>query len=85
MPQVVRVQIRQPNHRTFRLWIPVLPVLIVVSPLFVLATVPAVIACLVWRVDPIRALVATGRLLCAVKGTTVEVDQPGACVLIDIR
>jgi hypothetical protein len=77
--------VRQPNHRTFRLWIPVLPILIVLSPLLLLTALDAIIACLVFRINPIRALVATGRLLCALKGTQVEVDQPEALVLIDIR
>jgi hypothetical protein len=85
MPHLLRLQVRQPNHRTFRLWLPVLPILIVGSPLLLLATLAAIIACLVFRINPIRALVAAGRLLCAVKGTHVEVDQPEVLVLIDIR
>ena len=85
MPHLLRVQVRQPNHRTFRLWIPVLPVLLVLSPLLLLAALAAVIACLVFRIHPIRALVTAGRLLCASRGTHVEVDHPDALVLLDIR
>jgi predicted membrane protein len=85
MPHLLRLQVRQTNHRTFRLWIPVLPVLIVLSPLLLLAALAAGIACLRFRINPIRALVAAGRLLCALKGTQVEVDQPEALVLLDIR
>jgi hypothetical protein len=85
MPHLLRLQVRQPNHRTFRLWIPVLPVLVVLSPLLLLASLAAIIACLVLRINPIRTLVAAGRLLCALKGTHVEVDQPEALVLLDIR
>jgi hypothetical protein len=85
MPHLLRLQVRQPNHRTFRLWIPVLPILIVLSPLLLLTVLAAVIACLVFRINPVQALVAAGRLLCALKGTQVEVDQPEALVLLDIR
>ena len=85
IPQLVRLQVRQPNHRTFRLWIPVVPVLIVLAPLLLLATFAAIIACLVFGIRPLRALVAVGRLVCALKGTCIEVDQPEALVLLDIR
>jgi hypothetical protein len=85
MPQVLRVQVRQPDHRTIRIWIPVLPVLIVLSPLLLLVVLAGIIACLVFRINPVRALVATGRLLCALKGTHIEVDDPQALVLVDIR
>ncbi len=85
MPQLVRLQVRQPSQRTLRLWIPVLPVLILLSPLLLLSALAAIAACLVFRINPIRALVAAGRLLCALKGTHVDVDQPEARVLIDIR
>ncbi len=85
IPYLLRVQVRQPHHRTLRLWIPVLPVLLVLSPLLLLAALGAIIACLVVRIDPLRTLVAAVRLLCALKGTRVEVDQPDVVVLVDIR
>ena len=85
MPQLLRLQVRRPNHRRVRLWIPVLPVLIVLSPLLLLVTLAAILACLVFRINPIWALVAAGRLLCALKGTHVEVDEPEALVFLDIR
>jgi hypothetical protein len=85
MPQVLRLQVRQPDHRTVRLWIPVLPVLIVISPLLLLTTFAAAITCVVLRMPPIRTLVAAAQLLCALKGTRVEVNQPDVLVLLDIR
>ena len=51
MPHLLRLQVRQPNHRTFRLWIPVLPVLIVLSPLLLLVTLAAILACLVFACE----------------------------------
>ena len=85
MPYLLRLRVRQPDRRTISLWIPVLPVLIVGSPLLLLATLAAIIAGMVFRINPIRALVGVGRLLCALKGTHVEVDQPEALVRLDIR
>jgi hypothetical protein len=85
MPQLLRLQVSQPGHRTVRLWIPLLPILIVVSPLLALAALAGVIACLAFRINPFRALVTTARLWCALKGTRVEVDQPDALVILDIR
>lgn len=33
----------------------------------------------------LRTLIAAGRLLCALKGTRLEIDQPEALVILDIR
>jgi len=85
MPLLVRVQVGRPDRRTLRFWIPVLPVLLLLSPLLVLAALAAAVTCLVWRIPPIRALVAAGRLVCALRGTRIEIDQPDARLLIDVR
>lgn len=85
IPHIIRLRIRRPSHRAIRLWIPVLPVLILLSPLFLLAAVAATITYLVMRINPVRAFVALGRVLRSARGTRIEIDLPEAQVSIDIR
>ncbi|SBT43841.1 hypothetical protein [Micromonospora narathiwatensis] len=85
MPQVVSVRVRNERGRRVRLWIPVLPVLLLLSPVLLLVLASAAIACLLWRINPIRALYASWRLLCALRGTRIEIEQNRTAVLVDIR
>jgi hypothetical protein len=85
MPRLVTVQVRGPQRRAFRLWIPLLPVLLVTSPVLILAGLVAAVACLSYRINPVRALGTGWRLVCALPGTRVDVEQGRAAVLVDIR
>ncbi|MFD2765401.1 hypothetical protein [Micromonospora eburnea] len=87
MPQVVSVRVRNGRGRRVRLWIPILPVLLVLSPVLLLALAVAVaaVACLVWRINPVRALDAGWGLLCALRGTRIEIEHSRTAVLVDIR
>ncbi|MEU8260387.1 hypothetical protein AB0C02_07175 [Micromonospora sp. NPDC048999] len=68
-----------------RLWIPVLPVLLILSPVLLLALAVAVVACLVWRINALQALHRSWRLLCALRGTRIEIDQNHAAFMFNIR
>jgi hypothetical protein len=85
MPQLLTVQVKEPDGRPIRIRIPVLPVLLVLSPLVVLAVLGAAVACLVFRVRVARALAAGWRLVSALPGTRVDVDQGSTAVLVAIR
>jgi hypothetical protein len=85
MPQLLTVRIRQPEGRPVRIWIPVLPMLLVLCPLVVLAVLGAAVACLVFRVDLARGLGAGWRLVSALPGTRVDVNQGDTAVLVAIR
>lgn len=85
MPQLVTVRIHSRHGRRVRLWIPLLPVFIVLSPVLLLVLGAVVIGCLVVRVRPLRAVATGGRLLWALSGTQFEFQQGRSAVLVTVR
>ena len=85
IPHLVMVRYRGPAGRGLRLYVPVLPVLLVLSPLLLLAVLAGLIACLATRVSPVGALRGTGQLLRALPGTRIEVEQGRTAVLVSVR
>jgi hypothetical protein len=85
MPRLLHVRVKHPGHRSIRIWLPVLPVVLVLSPLVVLAVLAAAVACLRYRVSLVRALGAGWRVMCALPGTRVDVEQGQTAVLVTIR
>jgi hypothetical protein len=85
MPQLLTVRVKRPTGRIIRIWVPVLPVMLVLSPLLILAALAAAVACLVYRVPVMRAFGAVWRLLCALPGTRVDVHEGRTAVLVSIR
>ena len=65
--------------------IPLLPLLLVASPLLLLAAVAGFVACLIYRINAIRALYTSWRLFSALRGVHVNVEQGRQVVLVDIR
>ena len=84
MPQLVTVRIRGDNGRSHRFWVPILPIVLVLSPLLILAVVVAAIACLIYRINPYRALGGVWRLLGALRGSRIDVQQGRSAVLVTI-
>lgn len=85
IPQLVTVRRRRSDGRWRRLYVPVLPVVLVLSPLLLLAVVGGVVACLATRVSPVGALRGAGQLLWALPGTRFEIDLGRTAVLVSIR
>jgi hypothetical protein len=85
MPQLLTVQVKRPNGRPIRIWVPVLPVLLVLSPVVVLAVVVAAVACLVYRISLLRALGTGWRIMSALPGIRVDVEHRRTAVLVNIR
>lgn len=85
IPYLVTVSRRSPEGRWRGLHVPVLPLLVVASPLLSLAVPAGLIACLATRVSPIGALRGTGRLLWALPGTRIEFEQGGTVVLVRVK
>ena len=85
IPQLVTVRHRRRNGRWLRLYVPVVPVVLVLSPLLMLAVLGGLVACLVFRVSPVGALRGTGRLLWALPGTRIEFEQGRTAVLLTVR
>ena len=85
IPNLVTVGRRRPDGRRQRLHIPVLPVLMVLSPLLLLAVLVGLVACLATRVNPGGALRGLGQLLWALPGTQIEIEQGRRAVQISVR
>jgi hypothetical protein len=85
IPYLVTVRHRRPDGRWLRLYIPVLPVLLLLSPLLLLAVLAGLVACLATRVSPVGALRGTGQLLWALPGTRIEIEQGRTAVLVSVR
>ena len=85
IPQLVTVRYRRPDGRWLRLYVPVLPVVLVLSPLLLLAVLAGLVACLITGVSPVGALRGTGQLLWALPGTRIEIEQGRTAVLISVR
>ncbi len=85
MPQVLTVRVTRAVGRPVRIWVPVLPVLLLCAPLVVLAVLAAVVACVAYRVSVLGALGAGWRLVRALPGTRVDIAQGRTAVLVSIR
>lgn len=85
IPHLVTVGHRRPDGRWLRLHIPVLPVLLVASPLLLLAVLGGLAACLATRVSPVGALRGTGQVLWALRGTRIELEQGRTALLVSVR
>lgn len=85
MPQLLTIRIKRPGSRPIRIWVPVLLVVLVLSPVVVLAVSAAIVACLVYRVDVTRALDTGWRIVSALPGTRFDIEQGRTAVLVRIR
>jgi hypothetical protein len=83
IPKLVTVRCRRPDGRWQRVYVPVLPVLLVLSPL--LLAVPAgLVICLIFRVTPLRVLRGTGHVLWALPGARFEIEDGRTAVLVSV-
>ena len=85
MPQLVTVRVRRPAGRPIRLWIPLLPIVLVFSPLLVLSVLVGVVACVICRINPVQALAGMWRLLSALSGVRLDIEQARTAVLVTIK
>ncbi|MEU7853907.1 hypothetical protein [Nonomuraea sp. NPDC049141] len=85
MPQLVTVRVNRPDRRRIRIWVPVVPVVLVLSPVVVLAVVGAAVACHIYRIDLVRALCIGWRVVCALPGTRFDAEFSRTAVLVAIR
>ncbi|MFI1828647.1 hypothetical protein ACH41E_19690 [Streptomyces sp. NPDC020412] len=87
MPQLVTARYRRADGRTRRLYVPVVPVLLVLSPLVLLAVVAAFVAARAFGMGPrsvLGALGGVGRLLWALPGARFDMQQGRTAVLIKV-
>ncbi|MBN6052022.1 hypothetical protein JYK22_08765, partial [Nonomuraea sp. RK-328] len=85
MPQLVTLGVERPDRRRIRIWVPVVPVALVLSPVVLLAVLGAAVACHMYRIDVVRALGVGWRVVCALPGTRFDVKFSRTAVLVSIR
>ena len=78
IPFVAVVSLRNQQSRTFRLWIPLFLVWLLLLPLALLLSPFIFIACLVCRVNPWRGVALLWQVLTALADTNVEVEHRSA-------
>jgi len=85
MPQLVTVRYRRRDGRRRRFFVPVLPVLLLLSPLLALVVPAGMIACVVTRISPVGALRGIGRVLWALPGTRFDIDDGQVSMQVSVR
>jgi hypothetical protein len=78
IPFVAVVSLRNQQSRTFRLWIPLLLIWLMLLPLGVLLSPFIFILCLVCRVNPFRGVAVMWQILNALNDTELEVEHRSA-------
>ena len=85
IPYLVTVRYRRAHGRWRRLYVPVPLVVLVLSPLLLLAVLGGAVACSVFRVSLVGALRGIGQLLWALPGARFEVEEGRTALLISVR
>jgi len=84
IPFVAVVSLRNQESRTFRLWIPLFLIWLLLLPLAVLLSPFVFIACLFCRVNPFRGVAVVWLILNALADTNIEVEHRSAGVSFHI-
>jgi hypothetical protein len=85
MPQLLTARVKRPGRRPIRIWVPIVPVLILLSPVVLLAVLAAVVACLMYRIDVALAFGTGWRIVTALPGTRFDIEQDRTAVLVTLR
>lgn len=85
IPQLVTVRRRRPDGSWRRLFVPVLPVLLVLSPLLLLTVLAGLVACRMTGVSPVGALRGAWQLFWALPGTRFEIEDRRMAFRINVR
>jgi hypothetical protein len=84
IPLVAVVSLRNRESRTFRLWVPLILVWLVIVPLMVLLSPLIVVASLICRINPFQGFAVVWQILSALRETEFDFDRPSAGVSICI-
>ncbi|HEV2467897.1 MAG TPA: hypothetical protein VGS78_01785 [Candidatus Sulfotelmatobacter sp.] len=78
IPFVAVVSLRNQESRTFRLWVPLFLVWILLLPLAILLSPFIFVGCLICRVNPFRGVAVLWQVLNALADTQLEVEHRSA-------
>jgi hypothetical protein len=82
MPQVVSVRVQSGQRRSVRLWIPLLPVLLLLGPLLL---VGLLVGLALVRVNPVRGLREMWGVLCAARGLRLDIHDHDNTIHVSVR
>jgi len=78
IPFVAVVSLRNQESRTFRLWVPLFLIWLLLLPLTLLLSPFIFLACLVCRVNPFRGVAVMWQIMNALTDTNIEVEHRAA-------
>jgi uncharacterized membrane protein len=78
IPFVAVVSLRNQQSRTFRLWIPLFLIWLIVLPVAILLSPFIFVACLICRVNPFLGVAVMWQVLTALIDTELEVEHRSA-------
>lgn len=78
IPFVAVVSLRNQKSRTFRLWIPLFLIWLIVLPIAILLSPLIFLACLLCRVNPFQGVAVMWQILTALADTELEVEHRSA-------
>jgi len=84
IPFVAVVSLRDEKSRTFRLWIPLFLIWLLLLPLAILLSPFVFIGCLLCRVNPFSGVAVMWQILNALTDTNIEVEHRSAGVSFHI-
>ena len=84
IPLFVVIGFRTWRNHILRLWFPLFLAWLLLLPVILLLLPVFLVACLVGRVNPLRALSTGWQVLTGLKGTHIEVDDSKTLILIRI-
>ena len=85
IPLVGVISVRHwPRSRSFRLWIPLFLLWLLLLPFVVLALPVFIVVCLLCRVNPFQAIATFWSIFAGFRDTHIEINNRDALVLIRI-
>ena len=84
IPQIATVRVQSRPGKHFRLWIPLLPIYLILTPLLFLIIIAGVVACARYRINPIRALKAATQMLSGLGGLHFDIKQGHSTVMVKL-
>ena len=83
IPVMARLRVRSPKVK-FSLWLPLFLIWLLLLPIVIVLLPLVILVCLLFGNNPFRALAAGWQLLCGLRGTRVDINEPGQSVLLHI-
>ncbi len=82
IPSLAVIHVERRSGKPIRLWLPVILIWLLLAPFVVVLAPFCLIAAAVLRVNPLAGAAAVGSVLWELGGLRIEVDSPGARILI---